>query len=197
MRRQEILKMLENLSKYKKFNSLEGIHILGETYQGKYCEKCINLKATNSHKESPFWLNKFSSFIGAPLIAIGFVSSPIRDIPFFIFEPGPKKSTVNPDYLHINDFIGADPSKIDAILGEIIKDLQNEIINDHTALNVLEVQGILLPQYIGHKALCLNFDFNNPGIPIKSGYHEIWESDTLDETLLLSQSEAIEYYLSI
>lgn len=47
MRRQEILRMLENLSKYKKFNSLEGIHILGETHQGKYCEKCRLLKGVH------------------------------------------------------------------------------------------------------------------------------------------------------
>lgn len=196
MKRQEIINVIENLAHYKNFNNPEGLPIAHLDYK---CERYINLKSTRSHKDNPHWITRFHQFLGSPLIAIGITNTPEYGmVPIFIFEPGPKKNPINPDYLHIQDFIGLDPSRIDAILLQIAMNLQNEIIEDimnYANIKVLEIHGMLLPQSIGNNALHLNFDFNKPDTPITSGYQKTWKSYALAESLILAQYEAIEYYM--
>ena len=203
MRRQEILNAIENLAYYKKFNNPTGLPLTKDTYLGIKCERYINLKATQTHKDNPHWLPKIHQHVGSPLIALGITNDPEYGmVPTCIFEKDTPKESIKPDYLHIKDFIGLDPSRIDALLLEILMQLQNEIIEDiqnNTHIYIFEFQGILLPRSIGKHALHLNFDLNPESYdtPMESGYQKTWTSYALAESLLLAQYEAIEFYMGI
>lgn len=183
MRRQEILNAIENLAYYKKFNNPKGLPLTKDTYLGIKCERYINLKATQTHKDNPHWLPKIHQHVGSPLIALGITNDPEYGmVPTCIFEKDTPKESIKPDYLHIKDFIGLDPSRIDALLLEILMQLQNEIIHDienHTHIYIFEFQGILLPRSIGnmhftltstltrnHMILQWNRDTKKPGNPM-------------------------------
>lgn len=194
MEKETILKLLQNLSKFKPFNSPEGLPIVKGSDYGK---NCLNLTLTESYKKNPDWLNGFNTDVetGWTLLSISWTTG---KYPYCLFGDDVETDTIDFDLEEIAEYVGLKPTNIIALFMEMLKDLQNEVITKFSELfdiELVEVQGFKLPKYLFKKGLTL--EFNYVGTLPKAGYTETWVSKSLKEILLMAQYEAVKAYLSI
>ena len=196
MKQETILMMLENLTKYKKFNSPEGLPSVKDL---DISEDYLNLTLTQCYKDNPDWLNGFNTDrIGWSPLAITWVLQTENKVPYLIFGDDREIDFIKLDSEQIAEYLGMNPSNIEALLLQIIKDLHAEIIakfSDLFNIDLINIQGFDLPLYLFRKGL--NLDFNYQGTLLKMGYRESWVSKYPKEILLLTQYEAVKAYLSI
>lgn len=196
MKQETILMMLENLTKYKKFNSPEGLPLIEDLDTS---EDYLNLTLTECHKDNPDWLNGFNTDqIGWSPLAITWVPKTDDKVPYLIFGDDVETDSIKCDLEQIAEYLGMNPSNIEALLLQVIKDLHAEIIakfSDLFNIDLINIEGFDLPRYLFKKGL--NFDFNYQGTLLKMGYRESWVSKYPKELLLLTQYEAVKAYLSI
>lgn len=195
MKKETILMMLKNLSKCKGFNSPEGLPLIQDSDYGK---DCLNFTLTESYKKNPAWLNGFNANqeSGWSLLCASWAFG--AEDPYFIFGDDRETDLIKLDPEQLAEYLGINPSIIEALILKIIKDLHTEIIakfSDLFNLDLINIHGFCLPRYLFRKGL--NLDFNYQGTLLKTGYRESWVSKSLEEILLLTQYEAVKAYLSI
>jgi hypothetical protein len=197
MKKETILMMLENLTKCKKFNSPEGLPVI-ENFDPS--EDYLNLTLTECYKDDSDWLNGFNTDpkLGWSPLAITWVPKTEGKVPYLIFGDDRETDLIKLDPEQLAEYLGINPSIIEALILKIIKDLHTEIIakfSDLFNLDLINIHGFCLPRYLFRKGL--NLDFNYQGTLLKTGYRESWVSKSLEEILLLTQYEAVKAYLSI
>lgn len=195
MKKETILMMLENLTKCKKFNSPEGIPVIEIAQPENY----LNLTLTQCYKDNSDWLNGFNTDqLGWSPLAIIWVPKTEGKVPYLLFGDDTETDLIELDPEQIAEYLGMNPSNIEAMLLQIIKDLHTEIIakfSDLFNIDLINIQGFDLPRYLFRKGL--NLDFNYQGTLLKMGYRESWVSKYPKELLLFTQYEAVKAYLSI